>query len=322
MRRSLVAGVVRLYPRAIRDRYGEEITDLLTASPTPVRDLADVARCALSDRISQQTETMRMDRARAVALTLVTLLLIPLGLMIPLMMLGSVLAPLQFSLGGLGTSLGRAESPAYGILAVLPVGLLAWWLGRRLGRTGKIVAGWAVVPVALAVSMIAMASVPGAGMILGETPSSSVLATLCWCAGITALGLLLRNLLERGRVASAWIAGTGVGLIVLTLSTATYVLSGGSMIGLPPGLDIPPDNPYPIAVVSREQAHYWYLGLISGIYPDEAGLAGGFMLLSDAAKALPAVHTLCTVFTLALIAAATVSHQTPGEGSPNERLAP
>lgn len=41
MRRWLLDGVVALYPRAIRERYGEEITDLLTNSPTPVRDLGD-----------------------------------------------------------------------------------------------------------------------------------------------------------------------------------------------------------------------------------------------------------------------------------------
>lgn len=59
MRRWLVNGVVGLYPRTIRERYGEEISDLLVNSPTPVRDLADVAWCALRDRITQQPEPMR-----------------------------------------------------------------------------------------------------------------------------------------------------------------------------------------------------------------------------------------------------------------------
>jgi hypothetical protein len=299
--RQWLVGVVGLYPRTIRERYGEEISDLLVNSPTPVRDLADVAWCALRDRISQQTEPMTMLRARAGALTLAKLLLIPLGFAIALVALTPVLGPMQFTLEGLGISLGQPESPGYGILGVLPVGLLAWWLGRRLGQAGTIAAGWALVPAALALSMIAMAGVPGPGMILGETASSSMLATLCWGVGLAALGLLVRNLMHRNRVAAGWTAGIGGGLLVLTLSTATYVFSGGAI-----SLALPPDFSA-VPVVSREHAPYWYLGLISGIYPDDAGVSGDFIMLSDAVKALPAVHTLCTIFTLALIAAATGS---------------
>jgi hypothetical protein len=43
--------VLRLYPKAFRDRYGDEIAMLLESSPTPRRDLVDVFWHALLDRV-------------------------------------------------------------------------------------------------------------------------------------------------------------------------------------------------------------------------------------------------------------------------------
>ncbi|WP_238006253.1 hypothetical protein KZZ52_36490 [Dactylosporangium sp. AC04546] len=51
--RRLHAAVLALYPRAVRERYGEEIAALLEQSRTPVRDLTDVAWSALTDRAEQ-----------------------------------------------------------------------------------------------------------------------------------------------------------------------------------------------------------------------------------------------------------------------------
>src|SRR5689334_18407811 len=52
MRRRLIDLVVALYPTPIRQRYGEEVADLLDGSPRPWRDLADVGRTALVDRVT------------------------------------------------------------------------------------------------------------------------------------------------------------------------------------------------------------------------------------------------------------------------------
>jgi hypothetical protein len=287
MHQRLIDGALALYPRAIRERYGEEIADLLAKSPTPVRDLADVAWCALNDRITRQTETMTMAHARTGALTLVKLLLAPLGFAIALLTLMVMTGPVLNMVVDLGIDVERAAPVAYSLL-VVPVGLLAWWLGLRLGRSGTVPAACAAVPAALALGVLALASVPGAGQALGETLNSSVLATLCWCAGIATLGLLLRALIERGRAAAAWFTGAAGGLVLLSLSTIAYVLSAMDAVRAP-----------------REYAPYWYLSAISGIDP---GLVDNAHLqLSDAVKLLPSVLTVCTVFGFALLSTVTAN---------------
>jgi hypothetical protein len=284
MRQRLIDGALALYPRAIRERYGEEIVDLLAHSPTPVRDLADVTRCALTDRITRRTETITVAQARTGALTLVKLALAPPGFAFALVMLMAVAGPALNMMAALNLDVERAAPVAYGIL-VVPVGLLAWWLGRRLGRTGTVPGAWAAMPAALAVGLLAVASVPGPRELLGETPSSSALATACWCAGIAALGLLLRALIDRGRVAAAWLAGAAGGLALLTLATVAYVLSAIDAVRAP-----------------REYAPYWYLSTISGVDP---GLVdNAYLQLSDAVKLLPSVLTVCTVFAFAQLSTA------------------
>ncbi|WP_162907672.1 hypothetical protein, partial [Allorhizocola rhizosphaerae] len=48
-RETAIRLVLGLYPAHVRDRYGEEIADLLRHSPTPARDLANVAWTAMTE---------------------------------------------------------------------------------------------------------------------------------------------------------------------------------------------------------------------------------------------------------------------------------
>jgi hypothetical protein len=64
--RRLRAAVLALYPRRVRQRYGEEIRALLEHSPTPVRDLTDVAWCALGDRIEDLATRALPDALRRI----------------------------------------------------------------------------------------------------------------------------------------------------------------------------------------------------------------------------------------------------------------
>jgi hypothetical protein len=50
--RRLHTLVLRLYPGELRRRYEPEIRELLETSPTPVRDLADVARSGMRERVT------------------------------------------------------------------------------------------------------------------------------------------------------------------------------------------------------------------------------------------------------------------------------
>ncbi|GAB3137463.1 hypothetical protein GCM10027290_03230 [Micromonospora sonneratiae] len=284
MRRWLVDRVLILYPHAIRDRYGEEIRELLTDSPTPVRDLADVAWCALIDRITRARESMSLARARTSARTLGKLLLVPPICTVALVTLMMAVGPVLNMMVALGVDTARA-APVVHSSAVVPVGLLAWWLGRRVGRNGAVSAAWLAAPATLTVGLLLITGLPGAGIVLGEDRNSSILAVLCWCAGVAALGPLLRVLAGRGRTATALLTATAGGLALLTLTTITYVVSAVEPIRAP-----------------RQYALYWYLSSLSGVDP---GLVdNGYLQLADAVKFLPALLTVCTVYVFALVTAA------------------
>ncbi|MBE1492259.1 hypothetical protein [Plantactinospora soyae] len=280
----LVATVLALYPRPIRERYGAEIADLLTHSPTPVRDLADVTWCALADRVVRGAQALTLARARTGVFILAKLLLIPLGLTIALLVLMVAAGPPLNLMVALDIDVERTASMVHS-LSILPLGLLAWWLGRRLGRSGAVPAAWALAPTALAVGLLALAALPGVGVILGETPDSATLAILCWSAGTAVTCRLLRTALVHRRVARAWLTGLGGGLVLLTLSTIGYVWSAIDAARAP-----------------RGSAPYWYLSAISGIDP---GLVDDTHLqLADAVALLPSVLTACTVYAFALTAGA------------------
>jgi hypothetical protein len=57
MRNRLVSLVLALYPASLRARYGAEIAHLLEHSRKPLRDLADVTRSALAERLSHVAVT-------------------------------------------------------------------------------------------------------------------------------------------------------------------------------------------------------------------------------------------------------------------------
>lgn len=52
MRRRLVNAALKLYPRAWRDRYGEEFRGLLDEGPLTAGVLADMARAAIHERVA------------------------------------------------------------------------------------------------------------------------------------------------------------------------------------------------------------------------------------------------------------------------------
>ncbi|MDG4788650.1 hypothetical protein O7626_22450 [Micromonospora sp. WMMD1102] len=295
-RRWLVRAALALYPQAIRERYGKEIGDLLANSPTPLADLADVARCALRDRAGWHAGAITLAGVRTGGLAVAKLLLAPLGFVIALLVLMFAAGPVLNTLVALGVNVERTASVVHS-LAVIPVGLLGWWLGRRLGHRRPISGPWLVAPTALAIGLLALTTLPGVGVVLGETPSSSALAILGWYAGVVMLCSPLRALVGRGRLGAAWLTGTAGGLVLLTLSTAAYVWSALDPVRAP-----------------RGSAPYWYFSALSGIDP---GLVdAGYLQLADAVKLLPAVLTICTVLVLTVASVRTVERPTPVVGSP------
>jgi len=73
--------VLRLLPRPWRDRYGDELLELLVRSDRPLRDAADVARLAVSLRLEGLTAGRGRDAFMQGYLKVGSLLLVGVGLL-------------------------------------------------------------------------------------------------------------------------------------------------------------------------------------------------------------------------------------------------
>jgi hypothetical protein len=70
--------VIRIYPDDWRERYGEEIEDLLDRSDRPIRDFVDVAVHAIGKRMENLMQRY-IRLIRAVAMTLAAVSLVAFG---------------------------------------------------------------------------------------------------------------------------------------------------------------------------------------------------------------------------------------------------
>ncbi|MDI1463626.1 hypothetical protein QEZ54_21825 [Catellatospora sp. KI3] len=283
--RRLATLALALYPRRIRDRYGDEIAGLLRDSPRPWRDLADVAWCALGDRITHRAETFTMARARTTALRTAWLLASPAALTAVLAAFMAAAGPLLLLAERFTRVDEHAAHTAYAVM-VLPAAALAALLGARTGRRG-VARPWLAVPAAMAVGLVAIASVPDAGQILGEHTGASAAAIALWAAGTAVLARL--GLALRGRW--RWPVQVLGALAVLELATMAYVLISLDAVRAP-----------------RQYAPLWYPTAMTA--QDSGVVDGAYLQLADVIKILPAMLTVCTVFVLAVSAAAAKTPRT------------
>ncbi|MEV4417940.1 hypothetical protein [Catellatospora sp. NPDC049609] len=276
MRRLLIRAVLAIYPPAVRERYGDEIAGLLAASATPGRDLADTAWCALRDRVAHRTGTMTVTKARTTGFVLLKLLVAPavFGVVtVTTIMVGAVAAE----------TAGLHEVADTGYVMALPViGPLVWLWGRAAGRGEAIGAATVVVPVALALGVAAVAAAPYIGEVVGENRAAALTTIACWCLGAIGLAAAVRALLGRRRTVAAWLTGAAGGLLLMEAATAAYVLTA-----------------FPAHAAPRHLAPLWYPATMVNAW-DQGLVWEAHRYLEDAMKALPAVLTLCTVFTLAV----------------------
>ncbi|TDC69127.1 hypothetical protein E1193_30755 [Micromonospora sp. KC606] len=273
----LIRGLLALYPRLVRERYGDEIADLLTHSSRPVRDLADVAWCALTDR----REHFTVHRPCIAKSTMVKLLAAPAIFGMALLIALSAVLMVFNNIDNART--GYQSIAIASAATVLPVALLAVRWGRSIGRRGAIAAPGLVVPAALATVVTALwvlPSIPLSGESLGASLVATLPATVTWCVGMSVLITVTARLRGRG-VLSAVVTVAG-GYLVLELSTIANVLSVLDAQAAP-----------------RQDALLWYPATITGYDP---GLVMGTNdMLHDAVGILPAVLTICTVFALAIV---------------------
>lgn len=198
--RRLHAAVLALYSPAVRERYGEEIADLLEQSRTPARDLADVTWSALTDRMEK---LVTADLPATLRRT-------PRGLTVAFVtVLACVAVPL----------LGFSTAPS----SIIPVGLAAGLLCARTGgglRPAAVVTG----------TVLALFTLPHLVQLLaGETDRVAEVASTS-AFGVAAVGLaaLVVTLIRRNRRTAALTAAVAGGLTLPPLATTMLVLVSGA----------------------------------------------------------------------------------------------
>ena len=293
----LVRAVLALYPPGVRARYGAEIDELLAHSPTPGRDLADVARCALTDRLAASAAP----HGRRQLVRYAGLLAAPAALGLALLTFAflGLLAMGLAELAGIRISdgLGRYVMAA----AVLPGGVAAIWLADRLADRMRVGAPGLVVPTVLALGIVAAGSLPYVGEGLGEARWPVLVGAVgCWWAATVATACGGGALLRRGRRRAAAAVMVLGGLAAAELACAGYVLLVLDVLTVP-GWSAA--AAYPTALTAADPA-------LAG---DPAGEMAEWL------KGLPAMLTVCAVF-VAMFVAVTAgrprAHPTPDPGSP------
>lgn len=292
-----IRAALSIYPPSVRDRYGEEIGDLLTRSPTPIRDLADVTRCALADRGG--SITLSSIRPRRPSRTALALLLTPTILVV----LGAALACASWVLIGLAVGEGETANqiryPIVGILTIA-LGVIA---GATLGRATHLTPASSMTISVLGPALIALglASTTGA---LGEAPITTISAGL-WVLGIMPI------IVTATRWSTSPIRRVGAVLAGALAADMAVTVAVWLTIG-------PTQAP-------RSYALTWFpVSLGADAFGLRAGPAGGaleydYAGLADITELLPWVVLLLTGYTLSLAATATRPRVAPDchhEGGP------
>jgi hypothetical protein len=198
--RRLHAAVLALYPPAVRERYGEEITDLLEHSGTPVRDLADVAWAALTDRVEKLLTTDIPEALRRAPRR-------------PTVAAVTVLACLAVPL------LGFSTVPSAIVLVGLAAGMLCATRGCGF-RPAAVVAGL----------VLALFTLPHLVQLLGGSIErrAEMASTATFVAAAAALAASVVALLRRNRRTAALTAAVIGGATVLPLTSTMLVLISGA----------------------------------------------------------------------------------------------
>lgn len=225
----LIALVLRLYPARIRERYGDELTEMLTASPRRARDLIDVIGCALTDRMEQaRIDIVAYGLGRAAGR-------LALALVLPLLLINAgrlANAELLNALRSTGHMPLHARTPVMMLATILLAGAAAT-AGRLLIR-GTAAAGFAAAVCAFVITVYVRGwPWEPAGPIVDAVyhpyaPSYRrymLVMVLAWAVGVWALALWVRSLTRRGRGRLAVIVTVVGGLILVDVLFAGCVIA-------------------------------------------------------------------------------------------------
>ncbi|GAA1502311.1 hypothetical protein GCM10009827_013590 [Dactylosporangium maewongense] len=268
--------VIALYPRHFRDRYGPEIADLLSHSQRPLRDLADVARCALAERVRALTYA----RLRPYVHATTGLIAAPVAFAGAFLVFYTLCAWLFAAVAAVaGASLTAGSARLVPAAAALPVAAGAVWL-----------AGHARLPFtsALAPAGLTLGALPVMLLVtdLGGWPVTAAVGT--WGLTTCALSTVATALTRRGHRRRAVLAMAFGGLLACELAVAVYGLAVFGSMGMAVAA-------YPVTSL--------------GIDPSLMGDPSGRM--ADAMTILPALLTACTAYALGLATTTRPDTSTP-----------
>jgi len=278
MRATLIRLAMAIYPAPIRDRYGAELTDLLEHSTRPWRDIVDVGRSALTE----QAATWTWARTRPQLRRMAWLAAAPLGFGLTALTLavGALMIATTYAKDG-GYHISPAVLSVPIALSVLAVCGAIVALALPMPRQHHFVAPVFTVPASLTVGILAIANLPIAGDLLGETRSATLLSALCWCAATLMLGVAITVLIRRGRTGIAVAVLVVGGLATLELTSVLYAIAA--------------DRVSPFSV--------WPLGV---------GIADPPWISTHVFNGLPAMIAMCTTFALTLVTASAVHQRKAG----------
>ncbi|HEX6685806.1 MAG TPA: hypothetical protein VF062_23725 [Candidatus Limnocylindrales bacterium] len=305
MRDQLARAAVRLYPRHVRDRYGEEISGLLAASHAPGRDLLNVVWWAVGEHVA----AFSFSRLARAVLRLAGLALLPLVTAAAWLMLstvGLIIGRVSIVFGEVAEAWFLALYFGVPAAVLVPLAVVA---GRRWGRGWPAARSVVLVPACLAAGAVGVVSIPQAGVVMGERWQGSAAAIGVWFAGLVAVGIGYRWMSGRAQVASGigyrWMSGRAPAaepdgerrmsrrvpgwLVWVCLAVAAFVVLDVAHVVYLRSVFTGTQAPW-------AEAPLWFpLALVGQDSGDS--LAGRSLL--DTLKALPHVLTVMTVFTLA-----------------------
>ncbi|MET7393806.1 hypothetical protein ABZS66_09970 [Dactylosporangium sp. NPDC005572] len=257
--------VIALYPRHVRDRYGPEIADLLSHSRRPLRDLADVARCALAERVQALTYARLRPHVNATT----GLIAAPVAFAGAYLMLYTLCAwTFAAVAAAAGASVTAGSARIVPAAAALPVAAGAIWLAGR----ARLPFTSALAPAGLTVGALTV-------MLLvtdvGRWPVAAAVGA--WGVTTGALSTVAVALVRRGRRSRAVLTMAFGGILACELAIAVYGLSVFGSVGVAVAA-------YPVTS----------LGIDPGLMGDPTGR------VADAMTILPALLTSCTAYALGL----------------------
>jgi hypothetical protein len=204
MRDFLVRIVIALYPGRVRERYGDEVAGLLRDSPTPARDLANVALVAAAEHGG----TMSVSAAGRGALRVLGLVVLPLPIVAAWVVIQRPASILAHYLPVPDPRLSFAVPP---LLMSVVAGLLAWLTARRSRLTRPEI----VVPAAFAVGVLVLAGLPRVGQIVGRPWESAGAGVAVWLAGTVLIGLSRHRLVTKALLSFAVLAAATVACLLV-----------------------------------------------------------------------------------------------------------